>query len=401
MCYVIHGIITALWLRRTSGGHLTLYGFYGASDDSPIRNIGDNAILISMLEHMRSIDMPKLIFVFDKEGKYSIYGEEYQIRAYRWRRLREWLPIIARTQVFVMGGGGMLQDYTGSGGTTSYLCALNLLFRLAGRKVMWYSSGIGPLVSRKARLCTAWAARAATMITVRDSHSKEILEGLGVPAEKVVTTTDPTFGLDLSEGNSGASRAKEIKKVGLSVLPFYRVSGIDPTGDRRLIKEYRMFIRYLGDRKVKVVFLAFENSQDRQICEDILAGDQLQNVSVAGIGATTQGLLRAYRSCDAVVGMRYHSLIFGLVAGVPTGAVIYHPKVRALVKKFQLERYACELAEVTAERLKGIVQALEEDQVTYRERITPLVVIERELLGQNDIILRQLINAGTGGETQD
>ncbi|UCD37060.1 MAG: polysaccharide pyruvyl transferase family protein [Fidelibacterota bacterium] len=396
LVYLAISLTGACWLRRTRGDHLALYGYYGAADDSPIRNIGDNAILISMLEQMQSIDIPKLIFVFDKEGKYATYGEEYQIHAPGWRRLMVWLPIIARTRVFIMGGGGMLQDYTGGGGTTSFLCALNLLFRLAGRKIMWYSSGIGPLASRKARQCTGWAARAATMITVRDSRSRELLEELGVPACKVVATTDPTFGLLPPVKNTIPTKEEIIRRVGLSVLPFYRVSGIDPTGDRRIVEEYRKFIRYLANRNIQVTLVAFDNSQDRQICENILTGNHVQNVNIAGIGTSPQDMLRVYQNCDAVLAMRLHSLIFGLIAGVPTGAVIYHPKVRALVNKFQLERYACELGEMTAEHLMGILQALGEDQAAYRERMAPLVAAERELLRQNDAILRQLIGADDG-----
>jgi len=328
--FLLTSTIVATLLRFSKGKHLTLFGFYGASNAAPHRNIGDNAILLSMLTHMEEIELPKLIFVMNKEGKYNFYGEEFEITARGWARLWNWLPIIARTRVFVMGGGGMLQDYLGDGGTTSFLMSVNLLFRLAGRKIMWYSSGIGPLASRKAQYCTLIAAKSATIITVRDRQSMNELMRIGVAEHKITATSDPVFRFVDNDAPKIQVAAKSAARIGISILPFYRVSGRSTAKDQHVISVYRQFILEILDRGYEVALLAFDNQQDLQMIGDLASGGIDERVEVVGVGATPAEMLSYYRSLDMMLGMRFHSLIFGLLAEVPTGIVIYHPKVKKI-----------------------------------------------------------------------
>lgn len=59
-------------------------------------------------------------------------------------------------------------------------------------------------------------------------------------------------------------------------------------------------------------------------------------------------MLEQYADFDYVIGMRFHSAVFGCVTGVPTGAVIYHPKVRYLVKNAVLTLLSPDLLTLTA-----------------------------------------------------
>lgn len=62
--------LRAIGLRRRRGEHVTLYGYYGAPDDSPVRNVGDTAILKSMLEAFADLPQPKLIYQLEAHGAY-------------------------------------------------------------------------------------------------------------------------------------------------------------------------------------------------------------------------------------------------------------------------------------------------------------------------------------------
>ncbi|MHC4640593.1 MAG: polysaccharide pyruvyl transferase family protein [Planctomycetota bacterium] len=381
----------AFMLRRKKGDCITLYGYYGASDKSPMRNLGDNAILLSMLHSISTIDSHKLIYVFDKEGRYSSFGEEYHIGNKGKGSLRKWLPIISRTRVFVMGGGGLQQAYHGIG-TTLFFLRLNLFFWLAGRKIMWYSVGVGPLSTRLSRLFTLIAAKLAHIITVRDEQSKKLLVKIGIPGRKIHITADPAFALKTLERHPRRTKNHKSIEIGLSIIPFYEASGANVQRDTKTIKEYRLFIQELVSRGVSVSLLAFENTQDKAIFYDILKGiDSSHNVKVLGLGISVNEMLKHYARLDYVIGMRFHSLVLGCITGIPTGAVIYHPKVRALVKEFGLQKYSCELEEVTSDKLRQILDRLEADQGAILKKMPELVRRKRALLDFNKELLSGLM----------
>lgn len=385
--YIVWTGLRALGLRRRRGEHITLYGYYGAPDDSPVRNVGDTAILKSMLEAFADIPQPKLIYQLEAHGAYRRYGEEYEISRRGWCSLADWLPVIARTDVFVMGGGGLHQDFVGDGGTTVSLLLINLLFWLAGRKIMWYSVGVGPLKSARSRRFTAWAARMARVITLRDEDSRQLLLTIGVPPERVRTTADPVFALSAPPSSDDYVPPT----IGLSMLPFYRVSGQGANRDEHTIREYRTFIAGLLARGYGVALLLFENTQDREIAERILDDERLDGVQLLGAGASVREMAEAYRRLHCVIGMRFHSLVMSCVTEVPAGGVIYHPKVRGFVKQCGLERWACELTEVSAVRLDAIVRSLEAERADVLQRMRAYAASQRRLLAENDRLLRALI----------
>jgi len=389
--YTIGVAFLALFLWMRKGDCITLFGYYGMSDTSPRRNLGDNAILTAMLRCFSSIDTRKLIYVFDKVGKYSSFGEEYYINCEGKTNLIKWLPIISKTDVFVMGGGGLQQAYS-SIGTTLFFLSLNLLFWVAGRKIMWYSVGIGPLSTRLSMIFTAIAAKMADTITVRDNLSKELLIRIGVNEKKIYTTADPVFAL-------GASQLPRIKgkndkpiTIGLSLIPFYKVSGLSTQKDKKTVEVYRDFIQVLVSRRFSVSLMTFTNTEDKTIFDEILKGTNWGgNLKIVGMGASVTEMLEQYTGLDYMVAMRFHSAVLGCVSGIPTGAVIYHPKVRALVREFELKKYSCELEDISLVKLKEILDNLIADRDILIEKTQEFVRKKRILIELNKKLLCELV----------
>lgn len=378
----------AFRLRTRKGSSLTLYGFYGASDESDKRNIGDSAILVSMLGALDSIPIHKLISVFDNEGKYLRYGEEFEAGIGA-NELTKWLPIIERTKLLLMGGGGLFQDYGAFSLTPFVLFRLALLFWLAGRKMMWYSIGVGPLGTKQGRLFTYLAARLANLVTVRDNESKALLSQIGVPENVIYVTADPA--VTLSPPLSNRPKEGGNRCVGLSLLPFYQTVFGDERRNQDLEGILAEFVQSLLDEDMYVKLLAFHNGPDAPACERIAAHLNDGNLRVVGPGMDVEQMLSEYESMDCFIGMRFHSLVFAYITSVPAGAIAYHPKVRSLVHSAQLEDYSLGLEDLTAAGLQDLVARLRRDRLAVREKMAIWVDSQRQQVAENAKLVESLL----------
>lgn len=385
----------AAWeLRRTPGTCLTLYGSYGAADHSPRRNLGDSAILQAMGEQIAPLGIPCLVSTIEPMAAGHLpWARTFTIGADHQRSLQEWLPIVAQSRALILGGGGLWQDYSGRGGTAIRLARVSLLFHLAGRPIFWYAIGVGPLASRLSRWLTRWGAAMADVITTRDEDSAILLRALGTPASKVHATADPVFALHPpADTPATPAPAARPMRIGLSILPFHSVTSRNSRRDDELLDLYRTFIRRIRARGFHVIMLAFDNGQDGPFIQRLIAGFPQDGIEVAGIDASIPDMLRTYRTLDALIGMRFHSIVLGAVCGVPTGVVIYHPKVRALVKAFALQSRAGELATLSADALDAILTAVLEDPRQARAALASSVADQRARLRTTIRLLHELLD---------
>lgn len=390
--YFLPSFVKAFLSRRRAGYAITFYGFYGASDTSSLRNIGDNAILIAMLRSLSDIPDKKQIVVTDCEGVYSQYGEEFCVGLGA-RDLPKWIPIIDRTKVLVLGGGGLFQDYGIARLTPFLLFRLLFLFWIAGRKVMWYSVGIGPLLTKQGQLFTYLSARLADIISVRDYESEELLAKIGVPRKNLYVTSDPAVMLSVPSVQIVTKTHRN--RLGLSVLPIYRSVFCDAKKNKQLENTLVQFVQSILNEGWCVRLFSFHDGPDTPFCRDIAACLNNENVRIVGPSMNVEQVLSEYSSLDFFLGMRYHSVIFSFIACVPAGAIIYHPKVRSLMKNAQLGDYAVELDGVTVARLKSILTRLENDNVVVVEKMQRWLSEQRTKLDRNRVLLEGLVKDGT------
>lgn len=357
--------LKAITLREKAGDHITLYGFYGASDKSPDRNIGDNAILSSMLAVLDDFPFKKLIGVIEPNGAYSRYGEEFCAKI-RVNDLREWLRIISRTHLFILGGGGLFQDYGTCKWVPLVLMQLSLLFWLSGRKIMWYSVGIGPLLTKQGKFFTRIAAMMATIVTVRDNESKELLVNIGVKPSCIYVTADPVVSLSPKAADVSSTFKKY---VGFSLMPFHAIVYGDENRDiiwRDILIE---FMRFLLSEGWSIKLFAFHNGPDTPFCMEIITQLDSENVVLVEPSSSVEQVLNEYNSLSYFVGMRFHSIVFSCLFSIPVISIIYHPKVRSLVENAKLPDYAIDVGQLDLSILKSMWYRLKTDAVGIKERM--------------------------------
>ncbi|GAH21215.1 unnamed protein product [marine sediment metagenome] len=71
--------------------------------------------------------------------------------------------------LFISGGGGLLQDSTGKGWSILYYLGLILAAKIVKVPVMIYAQGIGPINKKFNKLLIKWILNKVDLITVRDS----------------------------------------------------------------------------------------------------------------------------------------------------------------------------------------------------------------------------------------
>src|SRR2546428_12071439 len=111
------------------------------------------------------------------------------------------LPAMAGADLFISGGGTLIQDATSARSALYYLGLLGLATVLA-RATMVYAAGIGPLRRGWLRTLATGVLNRVTLITVRDEDSRRLLPELAV-RRPVQGGADSAFGLGTGPAAAG------------------------------------------------------------------------------------------------------------------------------------------------------------------------------------------------------
>ncbi len=290
-------------------------------------NAGDEAILKAILSQFREInpDMPFWVMSRNKKETRSVN----KTRAMYIFDLFAFISSLRKAEIFVNGGGSLIQDVTSSRSLYFYLFTLKAA-RWCGCKIIMYGCGIGPINSPKNRRIAARVLNStADIITLRDSVSLELLKEMKVERPEIILAADPTV---------------NIQKAGpIAVEAAFTEEGI-PEGIRKIGFCLRNWPDFYNPEKVgeaadyawktygvTPVFLPIE------IPKDITAADSVTKRMVSPYYTCSrrhgvEELIGMLGSMEAVVGMRLHSLIFATAGGAPVIGISYDVKVDSFIK---------------------------------------------------------------------
>jgi len=165
-----------------NGPKIGITGSYGGL------NLGDEAILQSMLEQLRREVPDAEITVFSRDAEDTKRRHKVE-RAVPVRKLSraEVVPEVERLDLLLFGGGGILYDAD----ARTYLREV-LVAKEHGVPVMLFAVGAGPLTHATAQAAVREALEGVAMITVREKAAQQCLEEAGVRRE-VIVTADPAL----------------------------------------------------------------------------------------------------------------------------------------------------------------------------------------------------------------
>jgi polysaccharide pyruvyl transferase CsaB len=234
---------------------------------------------------------------------------------------------IARADVVVSGGGGLLQSATSVRSVMYYASILREAIK-QGRKTMIFAQSIGPL-DVLGRFVVRRLCRGTNRATVRDARSQTILEAL-LPGTSVEQTADPVFLYDLPDSRIDLSREgldperEPYAVVSVRKIPNFKdgIGGLARTVDR-LATEHGL----------RIAFLPLGGASDAEVSTTVIRACKTAPVLLPECGLEKAAAI--VRGARVVVGMRLHALIFAARFAVPFLAIPYDPKVASLCEDLE------------------------------------------------------------------
>lgn len=332
--------------RRTTIGtptrarrRVTIAGYFGAG------NTGDEAILAGMIRALRCQGIDELtVLSWDPEETRRRHGVRSLWIGRRAAGLGRLFAHLRGEDLFVLGGGGLLQD--GSARVVPFWASRVLLALAAGTPVMYYGIGVGPLDTALGRWIVGAVSNLVRAITVRDAASKALLEAVGVRRPPIEVTADPALclalpaaagcasgeapGVALADGgpDTGASRGRLRIAVCLRDWPGFAAL-LPPLADCLTALDRH--------RPVGLVLVPFHEPGDRAVGERLAgllaAGPEAVPCRLLDPGAGVGEIAAALAASDGVIAMRLHAAVLAALAGVPAFGLVYDPKVRLFLDR--------------------------------------------------------------------
>lgn len=294
-----------------------LCGYYGYG------NAGDEALLATLLEQLPAHFSP-VVLSGDPQTTAALYGVATCDR----RRWGQVLQTLRQSEVFIWGGGSLIQDVTSWRSPLYYLGLMTLAQQLGCRTLAW-AQGIGPVKSPFYRWWLRQLLRRCVAVTVRDSGSAALLRQWQIPHQQ---GADPVWLMGAATTAQG--QWSRTCTIAVSLRPH---PSLTPERFAILASALRSWQDASG---IEILLLPFQPQQDLPLAEQLheqLLPTHTHLLSLAD-PRQIKGVLAAVQGAIA---MRLHALIMAASVGCPCFALSYDPKVSHLMADTGM--HGCEL----------------------------------------------------------
>ncbi|WP_199616801.1 polysaccharide pyruvyl transferase CsaB [Paenibacillus alkalitolerans] len=364
---------------------IVISGYYG------FRNSGDEAVLHAILTALREegekqgADITPVVLSANPEETARLHGVESAHRM----RPGALTAAIRGADALISGGGSLLQDVTSAKSIPYYLGVMKLA-QWFGKRTFVYAQGIGPVI-RKGLFgpMIRSAFDRCKYVSVRDRESKELLVSYGLSAHSVNVVPDPVMGLGMARNER--AEAVDIPTVGVSVR-FWRE-------DRNDLDTIAAGLALLLQRSdARVTFLPFHLPSDaaasRYVADKLAElGADKERIHMHEGAEHPSDMLKEVSRCDALIGMRLHSLIYAATAFVPPIGVSYDPKIDQFLRRLG-EAPAGSTESLSAEVLADLaldrISAIGRNNAWVEEKRETIERIQRESREPAQHIVREL-----------
>ena len=292
-------------------------GAYGAG------NLGDEAILKAIVGTLRGIDPAVSLCVVTRSPEKT--RQTLNVSAVHTFDFVGILAAMKKADLFISGGGSLIQNVTSRRSLYYYLGALRLAKR-CGCKVLMYGCGVGPLEGKRdIRNAARTINDCVDAITLRDRQSAELLQEIGVTKPEITLAADPVMALNACSQEEADD--------------FLLKAGVDPEGDYALfcLRPWQGLDEHF-DAVADAICFAHDALELTPVFMTLNRGVDLETAKRAASAADAPCvILPAITSAELcmgvmkkmrlVVSMRMHAVLFAAACGVPTVGISYDPKV--------------------------------------------------------------------------
>ncbi|MBD2091752.1 polysaccharide pyruvyl transferase CsaB [Microcoleus sp. FACHB-1515] len=305
-----------------------LCGYYGKG------NGGDEALLASLLQMLPATIDPIVL-----SGNPTQTQIDYGVEAIDRMSPIAVVNALRRSQLFIWGGGSLMQDTT-SALSPIYYGGLMRLAQQMGLKTIAWAQGIGPLKRDRTRWLARQTFANCTAVSVRDSGSAALLSEWKID---FTIAPDPVWALESAS------------VPGLWDLPAPRVAvSLRPhsalTSDR-LFRLSRALRDFQQATQTCILLIPFQASQDMAIAQTLQA--EIPNSHILSL-SNPQQLKGVFQGVEMAIAMRLHGLIMAAAAECRCFAISYDPKVKQLMQELDLPGWSIDALPADADEMTSI-----------------------------------------------
>ena len=295
----------------------TILGYYG------FKNSGDDALLAAMIDSLRELNPDIKINVLSYNPAET--AQQYNVDSISRYNICKIRRTIKNSELFILGGGSLIQDVTSTKSILYYLWMVNNALSVK-TPVMMYANGIGPINKPINRRRAKRVLNRVNYITLRDENSLAELKSLGVNKPETLVTADPVFA---AEAKNPAEADRLLKNAGLAEGEKFAVFSVRKWKKLSIDFDdnFAAMADYIADKHGLVpVFVPLHYPYDASVSRNIISKMKHRALFISG-RVDIPTTLSIIEKSSLNVSIRLHSLIYSACAGVPAIGIAYDPKV--------------------------------------------------------------------------
>lgn len=329
-------------IRNKKNLKVTIFGFFG------MRNIGDDAILLTEIQQLRNLNPKIKIFV---PSRYPKNIEKYKVTSFRFRNIPKLLLCLLQSDIVIFGGGGLFSNPVKHFTIKIFIVDLfftiykNFFFiifpKILNRTVLVYGVGFYSNQNIIIKKISLFSIKYSDYISVRDRQSYILLKKF-LPFKEINFLKDVAFSLNTADNNtphniSQFSRllAKDKKiNVGVSLAAI---------GNYEYQENIITAVEYLYNKysdNINFYFLPFYVNPYEINDLDIInkLKKRIKNTSNFIIIKNEIGViefLKLFRQLDMAICMRFHAQVFAYIQKTPFLGISYDEKCLSFLQDIE------------------------------------------------------------------
>jgi polysaccharide pyruvyl transferase CsaB len=298
---------------------ILISGYYGFD------NFGDELILEILVNELKKNFTSSQITVISSNPDKT--KSEHNVESIYTFGFSKIFKKIKDTDVFINGGGSLLQDVTSLKSLLYYLFLIftALLFR---KKTIMFAQGIGPINNNFGMFLTKHILKNVDYISVRDTESRKLLADRGINSEIVV---DPAWGLDTSCIKK--EKPENFCHVGIQLRDWKNINS------QTLETMAKSFMENFDIEKTVFNIISLHDSIDLKMSKEMEKALKTLNNNAKTVlysDLSINDAVKTISGLDYFFAMRFHACLLAIKMDIPTIALCYDPKVEYLAKEAEI-----------------------------------------------------------------
>jgi len=292
-------------------------------------NIGEEAVLLSIIENLRAYKQDiKIVVLSNDINKTKV---SYNVDAVDRNKYFEIIKTMFRTKMYISAGGHFIKDNV----LVSMLYYLSAIWiaKKIGLKVVLYSNGAGPLTEKISTKLTEKVLNNVDIITIREEMSWNLLRQLKITKPQILLTADSALTLKcFNETDVDDFLRNQGVDLSLPILGF-SITGCRDWSNK-FIEYIFLIANFMRDKyQMNIIFLPTE-SGGAAFCEKIL--NRMDGEGYIIKGNTISQTIGIIKKVDMLISNRYHPLVFSAGVGTPAIGIAWERRIESVVDYYNL-----------------------------------------------------------------